>query len=54
MIFSMKPTCRDEASNPMNMGGLKPITLRFAELVGNVLRELPADREPEPKYKFYM
>jgi hypothetical protein len=40
--------------NSASMGGLKPITLRFAELVGGVLRELPADREPQPKYKFYM
>lgn len=40
--------------NSASLGGLKPITLRFAELVGDVLREVPADREPQPKYKFYM
>jgi hypothetical protein len=40
--------------NSANMGGLLPITLRFARLVGDVLREVPGDREPQPKYKFYM
>ena len=40
--------------NSANMGGLEPITLRFSRLVGDVLREVPADREPQPKYKFYM
>jgi hypothetical protein len=40
--------------NSANMGGLFPITLRFSRLVGEVLREVPADREPQPKYKFYM
>lgn len=40
--------------NSANMAGLLPITLRFCRLVGDVLREVPADREPEPKYKFYL
>lgn len=40
--------------NSANMAGLLPITLRFSRLVGDVLREVPADREPQPKYKFYM
>ena len=40
--------------NSANVGGLEPITLRFARLVGDVLREVPADREPQPKYKFFM
>jgi len=40
--------------NSANVGGLEPITLRFSRLVGDVLREVPADREPQPKYKFYM
>lgn len=31
-----------------------PITLRFASLVGDVLREVPANREPHPRYAFYM
>lgn len=40
--------------NSANMGGLMPITLRFSRLVGDVLREVPDDREPQPKYRFYM
>ncbi|MGD1091459.1 MAG: hypothetical protein ABSB35_05625 [Bryobacteraceae bacterium] len=40
--------------NSANMHGLMPITLRFSRLVGDVLREIPEDQEPEPKYKFYM
>jgi hypothetical protein len=40
--------------NSANMAGLLPITLRFSRLVGDVLREVPPDREPQPKYKFYM
>ncbi len=40
--------------NSANVGGLEPITLRFSRLVGDVLREVPADRDPQPKYKFYM
>lgn len=40
--------------NSANMEGLLPITLRFSRLVGDVLREVPSDREPQPKYKFYM
>ena len=39
--------------NSANFSGLWPITLRFSRLVGDVLREV-GDREPEPKYKFYM
>lgn len=31
-----------------------PITLRFSRLVGDVLREVPADRVPNPRYAFYM
>jgi hypothetical protein len=40
--------------NSANMSGLLPITLRFSRLVGDILRELPPDQEPEPKYKYYM
>lgn len=42
--------------NSANMHGLMPITLRFARLVGDIMREFPAGmgREPEPKYKYYM
>jgi hypothetical protein len=31
-----------------------PITLRFSRLVGDILREVPADRTPHPRYAFYM
>jgi hypothetical protein len=31
-----------------------PITLRFAGLVGDILRELPAGVEPQRRYAFYM
>ena len=37
-----------------NMGGLLPITLRFSHLVSDVLREVPADQEPQPKYTYSM
>jgi hypothetical protein len=40
--------------NSANMHGLMPITLRFSRLVGDVLREIPEDQTPEPKYKYYM
>lgn len=40
--------------NSANYAGSMPITLRFARLVGDILREVPAGQEPEPKYKFYM
>ncbi len=40
--------------NSANIGGLKPITLRFAGLVGDILREVPEHQEPQPKYKYYM
>jgi hypothetical protein len=40
--------------NSANFGGLLPITLRFSRLVGEILREVPPDRIPNPKYKFYM
>jgi len=31
-----------------------PITLRFSDLVGDILREIPTDREPLPQFKFYV
>lgn len=40
--------------NSANFSGLMPITLRFSRLVGNILREVPPDETPEPKYKYYM
>ena len=40
--------------NSANFAGLMPITLRFSRLVGDILREVPSDQKPEPKYKYYM
>jgi len=40
--------------NSANMSGLMPITLRFSRMVGDILREVPEDQVPQPKYKFYM
>jgi hypothetical protein len=40
--------------NSANLSALMPITLRFSRVVGDVLREVPSDRTPEPKYRYYM
>ncbi|HYG09355.1 MAG TPA: hypothetical protein VD835_05235 [Pyrinomonadaceae bacterium] len=40
--------------NSANFSGLMPITIRFSRLVGDILREIPIDKEPQPKYKYYM
>lgn len=40
--------------NSSRLGGKSPITLRFSDLVGEIMREIPADREPMPQFKFYM
>lgn len=40
--------------NSANFSGRIPITLRFSRLVGDILREVPTDQKPEPKYKYYM
>lgn len=40
--------------NTANVDGTFPITLQFARLVGEILREIPEDRMPNPKYSFYM
>lgn len=39
--------------NSAGFGGLLPISLRFSDLVGTVLREVPPDKEPLPQFKFY-
>lgn len=41
-------------SNSSRLGGLLPITLRFSRLVGDIMREIPEDREPLTNFKFYM
>jgi len=40
--------------NSSRLGGLLPITIRFSRLVGDIMREIPADREPLSNFKFYM
>ena len=40
--------------NTANVDGAFPITLQFARLVGEILREIPDDQTPNPKYSFYM
>lgn len=40
--------------NSANLSALMPITLRFSRVVGDVLREVPRERTPEPKYRYYM
>jgi len=40
--------------NSASFAGLMPITLRFSRLVGDIMREVPPDREPLPQFKYYM
>jgi hypothetical protein len=40
--------------NSAALGGLLPITIKFSRLVGEIMREVPADREPLPQFKFYI
>ncbi len=40
--------------NTANVDGAAPITMRFARLVGEVLKEVPEGTEPNPKYAYYM
>jgi hypothetical protein len=40
--------------NSANFCGLMPITLRFARLVGDVLKEVPDNQVPNPRYAYYM
>ena len=39
--------------NSAGFAGALPITVRFSRLVGDIMREVPADREPQPQFKFY-
>ncbi len=39
--------------NSAGFAGSMPITIRFSRLVGDIMREVPRDREPEPQFKFY-
>lgn len=40
--------------NSSLLGGLMPVTLNFARRVGEILREIPSDREPLTNFKFYI
>ena len=40
--------------NSARLGGLLPITLKFARLVGDIMREIPPDRDPLTNFKYYM
>jgi hypothetical protein len=40
--------------NTANVDGAFPITLQFARLVGEILKEFPEDEIPNPKYIYYM
>lgn len=40
--------------NSASFCGKLPVTLRFAELVGEIMKEIPRDREPLPQFKFYI
>ncbi len=40
--------------NSANYSGLMPITLRFSRLVGDVLKEVPDNQIPNPRYAYYM
>jgi hypothetical protein len=40
--------------NSAALGGLLPITIMFSRLVGEIMREVPRDREPLPQFKFYI
>jgi hypothetical protein len=40
--------------NAARLGGLFPITLKFARLVGEIMREIPPGVDPLPQSKYYM
>jgi hypothetical protein len=40
--------------NSARLGGLLPVTLRFARMFGDIMKEVPLDREPLPQFKFYI
>jgi hypothetical protein len=39
--------------NAARLGGLLPITLKFAHRVSEIMKEIPAGEEPQPQAKFY-
>jgi hypothetical protein len=40
-------------ANSAGFAGALPTRIRFSRLVGDIMREAPADREPGPHFKFY-
>jgi len=40
--------------NSAGFAGALPITVRFSQRVGDIMREIPEDREPAPQFKFYI
>jgi hypothetical protein len=40
--------------NSAGFCGKRPVTMRFAQLVGEIMKEIPPDREPLPQFKFYI
>ncbi|HEY4305343.1 MAG TPA: hypothetical protein VGM82_12785 [Gemmatimonadaceae bacterium] len=39
--------------NSTTFAGALPITIRFSRQVGNIMREIPAGRDPMPQFAFY-
>ncbi len=40
--------------NSSRLGGKAPITLKFSDLVGEIMREVPPHLEPMPQFMYYM
>lgn len=40
--------------NSSRLGGRAPITLKFSDLVGEIMREVPSNLEPMPQFICYM
>ncbi len=40
--------------NSAGYAGLKPVTLRFSGLVGDILKEVPSTEKPLPNFKYYV
>jgi hypothetical protein len=40
--------------NTTAFADVRPITLRFSQLVGDIMREIPTSRVPLPQFKYYM
>ena len=40
--------------NSAGFAGLLPITIQFSRLVGDIMREIPPDQDPQPQFRYYM